>query len=96
MIRQRYIRVLRLVALFLLASAATAYAECAWVLWTKEALFTKPESAPEYALEAGYKRIEDCIAALDQKIPNLRGTTRIWGDKAWTCLPDTVDPRKPR
>ena len=82
-----------LMALSLLASAGTAHAECAWVLWTKQALLTKPESAPEYAIEAGYKRIEDCVAALDQKIPDLRGTTRIWGDKMWMCLPDTLDPR---
>jgi hypothetical protein len=84
------------IALSLLTSTATAHAECAWVLWTKQALLTKPESAPEYALQAGYKRIEDCVAALDQKIPNLRGTTRIWGDKAWMCLPDSIDPRTSR
>ena len=31
-----------LAAFSLIASAATAYAECAWVLWTKWALMTKP------------------------------------------------------
>jgi hypothetical protein len=39
-----------LLALALLAWAATASAECAWVLWVKQALLTKPESVPEYLL----------------------------------------------
>ena len=86
-----------IVAFSLLASAATAYAECAWILWTKQALLTKPESAPAFALEAAYQRVEDCTKALDQKFPDLRSrttpTTLVWGDKAWMCLPDTVDPR---
>jgi hypothetical protein len=89
-----------LVALSLLTSAATAYAECAWVLWTKQALTTKPEHGPELTLEASYKRVEDCTRALDQKSPDMRGrntsTVVILGDRMWMCLPDTVDPRGPK
>ena len=88
------------VAFYLLVSAATAYAECAWVLWTKQALMTKSEHAPELILEAVYKRAEDCTRALDQKFPDTRGratsTVITWGDKMWMCLPDTVDPRGPK
>jgi hypothetical protein len=51
-------RALLLVAFYLLTSAATAHAECAWVLWTKQALLTKPESTPEFALQAAYSTLK--------------------------------------
>ena len=89
-----------LVAFCLLTSAGTACAECAWVLWTKQALTTRPEHAPELTLEASYKRVEDCTRTLDQKFPDTRGrntsTVVILGDRRWMCLPDTVDPRGPK
>ena len=34
-------RAFALVTLSLLTSAATAHAECAWVLWTKQSLFSR-------------------------------------------------------
>jgi len=85
-----------LVAFSLLAPAATAYAECAWVLWTKQALVSGGAQPPE--LEATYKSREDCVGVLNQKDPGRRmtATMLILGDKAWMCLPDTVDPRGPK
>ncbi len=85
-----------LVAFSLLAPAATAYAECAWVLWTKQALVSGGAQPPE--LEAAYKSREDCVGVLNQKDPGRRmtATMLILGDKAWMCLPDTVDPRGPK
>jgi len=85
-----------LVAFSLLAPAATAYAECAWVLWTKQALVSEGAHAPE--LEAAYNSREDCVGVLNQKDPGRRmtATMLILGDKAWMCLPDTVDPRGPK
>jgi len=84
----------------MLVSTVTAHAECAWVLWAKQALMTKPEQAPELTLEASYKRVEDCTRALDQKFPDTRrrttSTVVTWGDRMWMCLPDTVDPRGPK
>jgi hypothetical protein len=51
MIRQRHARVLLLAALCTLASAATAYAECAWVLWGRKAVI-KDVSNPPAALRS--------------------------------------------
>ncbi len=98
-----------LVAFSLLAPAATAYAECAWVLWTKQALVSGGAQPPE--LEAAYKSREDCVGVLNQKESRedcvgvlnqkdpgrrMTATMLILGDKAWMCLPDTVDPRGPK
>ena len=73
-----------LVALFLLASAATAYAECAWVLWQCE------QDRGVMAPLAAYERRDQCVEKKDQatqlKEPN----------KLFTCLPDTLDPRGPK
>ena len=88
-----------IVALYALVSAATAHAECAWMLWTKRAMLPHRDSAPEFALEAAYTRVDDCTKALDQKSPDTRGratsTVVTVGDQMWVCLPDTVDPRGP-
>ena len=55
-------------AFFLLASAATASAECAWILWAGG---VKAEQLKRDVAGAGMKL-------------------------AFTCLPDTVDPRGPK
>jgi hypothetical protein len=86
--------------LFLLAWTATASAECAWVLWAKQALPTKREQLPELTLEAAYERVEDCTRALDQRFPDARGrstsTVVTLGNKMFMCIPDTIDPRGPK
>src|SRR2546428_13794468 len=87
-----------ILAFYLLTPTATAYAECAWVMWTKQALLSKGTHAPELEFQAAYKSVEDCVRALDQKDPGHRmmATVLILGDRAWMCLPDTVDPRGPK
>src|SRR5713101_1758047 len=50
-----------LVALYLLASAATAHAECAWVLWMMG------ESSPWHVFQAFSTR-EGCITAMHQQV----------------------------
>ena len=42
-----------LVAFYMLASAATAYAECAWVLWTETELIAGNDSGLEWRLIVG-------------------------------------------
>jgi hypothetical protein len=86
--------------LCVLAWAATASAECAWVMWAKQALSTKPGHLPKLTVEAAYGGIEDCTRALDQGFPDTRGrstsTVVTLGNQMFMCLPDTVDPRGPK
>jgi hypothetical protein len=89
-----------LVALFLLTSAATADAECAWLLWA--GVLTAGRfwgSTTEYVLVSGYLTHADCEAAAPAiKVGALAKAlfrpTGIVAEKL--CLPDTVDPRGPK
>jgi hypothetical protein len=97
-------RVTLLVAFSLLTSAATANAECAWVLWLRN------DPSPWDVLQAFSTR-EGCIeamskqvAAVEQRRPRVTLDT-IGGSFTASakgrilhgqCLPDTVDPRGPK
>ena len=79
--------------LSLLASAATAGAECAWVLWATsgdailpmDGFKTREECNADKAARSDYMKKEIQAGRLDarREIPLL-------------CLPDTVDPRGPK
>ena|SRR6266446_2905180 len=93
-----------LVALSLLASAATAYAECAWVLWDQI-------NMQSWTPSGGFPDEGQCRARLekelDSSVSQYPGSRRV-GDAAdletasgklfvkFICLPDTVDPRGPK
>jgi hypothetical protein len=89
-----------IVALSLLTSATTAYAECAWVLWIRTVQFDR--------ILAAYPLIQDCdeelanqAAALMKKGYTVHAPPRTHGFSAeagidrrtYHCLPDTVDLR---
>jgi len=77
-----------LVAFSLLTSAATANAECAWVLWLRN------DSSPWDVLQAFSTR-EGCIVTLDTIGGSFTASAKgriLHGQ----CLPDTVDPRGPK
>ena len=93
-----------LVAFYLLASSATAYAECAWVLWMIGG------SYPWHIFQAFSTR-EGCVAAMLQQAKAidkrvLKVTQDISGGSFMAnaygqihrgqCLPDTVDPGGPK
>ena len=87
-----------LVALSLLASPATAYAECAWVLWaggvktSGEAVYVPIEG---YPTKAGCEKGRSASAV--DEVEQLKRDVAGAGMKlAFTCLPDTVDPRGPK
>jgi|RhiMetdeSRZDD1v2_1073273.scaffolds.fasta_scaffold143019_3 hypothetical protein len=79
-----------IVALSLLTSAATASAECAWVLWTRWS------TDERFASVDGYETKRECERALAM----MRGMDKATGTKDPSqlslCLPDTVDPRGPK
>ena len=80
-----------LVALFLLTSAATAYAECAWVLWTSrlKGSETRWETLEAFRVkEECDKRAVSLVNDFNPRHPNAAVDTR--------CLPDTIDPRGPK
>jgi len=89
-----------LVAFSLLASAATAHAECAWVLWVEESNHWSIARAAQIAFA---KKAECDRAASEEndKQFKLLIEKRTTGQSGVSqgpirCLPDTVDPRGPK
>ena len=96
-----------LVTLSLLTSAATAYAECAWVLWVQ--VSEGGGSRPWEVIQAVETR-QQCDQIVQAKVnqpgndpigKTLGNVAILKTDKGNTmfhflCLPDTVDPRGPK
>ena len=95
-----------------LACAATAGAECAWVLWTNLEIVNSLMPT-EWGIVKAVATRQDCIAAMRKMYNQVRaGTTTVNDDieggsflvitrdrsasTAGKCLPDTVDPRGPK
>jgi hypothetical protein len=103
------LRASALVTLYVLTSAATAYAECAWVLWVRASpsdVSGTPVGAwtPWVTFGAttqaggcdGLEPRDDAKmkAAFEATGLVLKGSQRA--NIKWQCLPDTVDPRGPK
>jgi hypothetical protein len=106
----RWPRIL-LTLLCVLASAATADAECAWVLWE----VSRPQ--PTWEIKGAYESISRCSNEREAIIRAVLAVTKSeafreikragdtvffdpkvgagWGTE-YLCLPDTVDPRGPK
>ena len=94
----RLVRASAIIALVLLASAATAQAECAWILWAGG---VKTSGEAVYAPIEGHSTRAECmkgrIASSVDEVEQLKRDVAGTGMKlAFTCLPDTVDPRGPK
>jgi hypothetical protein len=93
-----------LLAFYLLASAATAYTECAWVLWVEQPSGSNQwnlSTAIEFMFDTKTKCDQAAAAALDARISEVERQEKVLGrrldaPKFFKCLPDTVDPRGPR
>jgi hypothetical protein len=95
-------------ALSLLASAATASAECAWVLW-EDTMQSPPDIIREPV--RAYITKQDCDRALGDVLADFKSSSIQTVNKdmkrqeayvtkgkttifyRYVCLPDTVDPR---
>jgi hypothetical protein len=94
-----------LIALCLLTSAATASAECAWVLWDDTG---PPGHTIEYRKTAAYESRAACLRAAEDRARRLLGKTLqtyVAPDGTWMadsadgrtgytaqCWPDTAEP----
>ena len=89
-----------LVAFYLLAWAATATAECAWVLWEQQRTWRQQPPATDVwnivdtfetkaACETGRAGFRDPLSWSDDVTKTFTGTRHV-------CYPDTVDPRGPK
>jgi len=76
--------------LFLLTSAATASAECAWVLWESDT--PQPKGKEVWTVVAAFSPKDGGKAACNKRSYDLskRDENRMVNQ---LCLPDTVDPR---
>jgi hypothetical protein len=91
-------RVSLIAALSLFTSATTASAECAWILWAGG---VKASGEAVYAPIEGYPTRAECMkgrtASSVDEVEQLKRDVAGAGMKlAFTCLPDTVDPRGPK
>jgi hypothetical protein len=91
-----------IVAFSLLTSAATAYAECAWVLWgrTDRVIGTGADTKIQVQwVPVGASTAKtECENALRQWVEGLvkNRPAKATEVPAPVCLPDTVDPRGPK
>ena len=86
------------IAFLLLTSAATASAECAWILWAGG---VKASGEAVYAPIEGYPTRAECMkgrtaSSVDEVEQLKRDVAGVGMKLAFTCLPDTVDPRGPK
>jgi hypothetical protein len=90
-----------IVSLALLLSAATAYAQSTYLLWSH---FTLP-AGEHWQVHYAFESKKECKSAATAVLMEAarRGNTVVddhvatpSGDLAPVCLPDTVDPRGPK
>src|SRR6266705_1691181 len=100
-----------LVAFYLLTSAATAYAECTWVLWDRDWIPVPGGVSEEkmWIVVSGHQNLPDCEVKRTKLAKDLEWMHKEYDKRtgakasesepyvpALVCLPDTVDPRGPK
>ena len=90
-----------LLALMLVLAPVSAFAECAWVLWINDNVFTPSPQAPSLGLilSDAYPSYQQCQAQGRAFIESMKTTPAVRGGEhvfTFRCLPDTVDLRGPK
>jgi hypothetical protein len=92
-------------ALSLLASAAMAYAECAWVLWNEVSrdngqvgwIAVQAEGTKRDCDQAANGKVKDAASEAGAIVKgNIIRPQSLPLSYRFVCLPDTVDPRGPK
>ena len=73
-----------------LAFAATASAQCAWVLWENTLLEGEEVNIAHWSPRLGFEKADECLNAFKALPPRLHEKF------VYRCLRDTVDPRGPK
>ena len=93
-------RALLVATVSLLTSAATTYAECAWVLWSSD-------HGQHWVIHGTHRDKRACFKQIEREFADHHateteradGNMHVQGSVAmytFHCLPDTVDPRGPK
>ena len=88
--------------LLLLVNASVAHAECAWMLWVEAPAGSNQWSVATWVQPPRFGTKEYCEHAATvmnalKKVTDFSGQGRdSAADDAYSCLPDTVDPRGPK
>jgi hypothetical protein len=86
-------RTAALLVVLMLASTAPVSAECAWVLWVvtaKSAPGSQGEVLRSWQAIRGTDKRQDCETLASEYQSKASKNTM------YSCLPDTIDPRKPK
>lgn len=90
-IGERDMATILVTVLCVLATASTLYAECAWVLWTQALNPQTGRVRGAWNPAAGFKDREECVRSQEQLQSSSKSNA-----VTVACLPDTVDPRRPK
>lgn len=92
------LRISAVMVVGLLAFPPSAHADCAWVMWIKEAA-----GGWSVMATSAMSTREECIRTVDAKEKQMRAfraalkePAASFADPSYVCLPDTVDPRAPK
>ena len=108
---KRFLHALTVALLCLFIFAASASAECAWVLWAGSTIIDRPPEEPRDPSTPGWSPLQAFATqdACEKGQTRMRGSVKQrereemkkkngkgWRYHMYRCFPDTIDPREPK